>query len=221
MDPIEPAPDHLAPPDVRTLGPAARAELRKDNVAQAFRLRQENPTWTIADLARALARRPSTVYGYFHDPEADGARARKEAYRGQCSSCGADTSGGDGPGRAKDLCTACARARRWTPDSVAEVLRAWERDHGFRPTSHDLNPTVAKRRGGRALERYTQYGLAVSRVRAVFPGGYAEALAYAFADGAAPAKASSDVATRGDLHLVAPGAPDAARGDEPAPAQAA
>lgn len=38
------------------------------------------------------------------------ARACKERYRGTCTSCGASTTGGDGPGTAPELCCHCAPA---------------------------------------------------------------------------------------------------------------
>lgn len=59
------------------------------------------------EIARLMGRSHATIRSYFYDPDASKARAIKERYKGQCESCGAPTSGGDGPGRARRRCVRC------------------------------------------------------------------------------------------------------------------
>jgi hypothetical protein len=153
-----PAPAHpAAPHDVRHLGPAARAELRRDLVAQAYKIRQENPDLTIADIARRLDRSPSTVAKYFTDPPATKARERKHAYRGTCATDGCEnpTSAGDGRGRARERCRRCENGSRraHTEDSVIQALRQFESETGrraARATSTQLAPARPAARPGSA-----------------------------------------------------------------------
>ena len=173
-----------APHAVRHLGPAARAELRRDLVAQAYKIRQEHPDLTIADIARRLGRSPSTVAKYFSDPTATKARERKHTYRGACATEGCEnpTSAGDGRGRARERCRSCENASRrvHTEDSVIEVLRRFEAETGRRARSSDFHPTRARQAGGETWERYERFGLALATIRRVFTGGFPAAAAAAY-----------------------------------------
>jgi AraC-like DNA-binding protein len=170
--------------DVRRLGPAARAELRRDLVAQAYKIRQENPNLTITDLARHLGRSPSTVAKYFTDPTAAKARERKHTYRGTCANDGCEnpTSAGDGRGRAREHCRSCENASRrvHTENSVIEILRRFEAETGRRARSSDFHPTRARQAGGETWERYQRFGLALATIRRVFTGGFPAAAATAY-----------------------------------------
>ena len=180
--------DHAAAPalshDVRRLGPAARAELRRDLVAQAYKLRQEHPEMTVIDIARQLGRSESTVRKYFSDPTATKARERKQTYRGTCATEGCEnpTSAGDGRGRARDHCRSCENASRrvHSQASVIETLRRFEAEAGRPARSSDFHPTRARDAGGDAWERYQRYGLALATIRRVFSGGFAAAAAAAY-----------------------------------------
>jgi len=173
-----------APHDVRRLGPAARAELRRDLVAQAYKIRQEHPDLTIADIARRLGRSPSTVAKYFTDPTATKARERKHAYRGTCATEGCEnpTSAGDGRGRAREHCRSCENASRrvHTENSVIEILRRFEAETGRRARSSDFHPTRARQAGGETWERYERFRLALATIRRVFTGGFPAAAAAAY-----------------------------------------
>jgi len=134
-----------------------------------------------------------TVRDYFWDPTAAKARARKESYRGACRRCARRTSGGDGPQAARALCQRCKGGQHagWTRERVVEVLLAFEACFARRPTSYDLNPTVARRRGGRALARYEAYGLSAGQVHYLF-GSFAAALDAAFGPDAPAAEAAGE-----------------------------
>ena len=186
----DPAPAEDATPaataaanDVRRLGPAARAELRRDLVAQAYKIRQENPDLSIAEIAQRLGRSPSTVAKYFTDPTASKARERKHAYRGTCATEGCEnpTSAGDGRGRARERCRSCENSGRrvHTEDSVIDVLRRFEAETGRRARSSDFHPTRARAGGDAAWERYQRYGLALATIRRIFTGGFPAAAAAA------------------------------------------
>jgi AraC-like DNA-binding protein len=178
---------HLGPAaraELRHLGPAARAELRRDLVAQAYKIRQEHPDLTIADIARRLGRSPSTVAKYFTDPTATKARERKHAYRGICATEGCEnpTSAGDGRGRAREHCRNCENASRrvHTENNVIEILRRFEAETGRRARSSDFHPTRAHHAGGETWERYQRFGLALATIRRVFTGGFPAAAAAAY-----------------------------------------
>ena len=62
---------------------------------------------SIAEIARRLGRAPATVKAYLYDPTGEKARAVKARYRGNCRSCGADTSPRNGKGDAYPYCHRC------------------------------------------------------------------------------------------------------------------
>jgi transposase len=84
----------------------ARVAERKRAVALARHYREVEGL-SGKEIARRLGRSHATIRSYFYDPDATKASAVKERYRGQCESCGAATSGGDGPGRARRRCVRC------------------------------------------------------------------------------------------------------------------
>jgi hypothetical protein len=110
---------------------------------------------SVAEIAARLGRKPATVRSYIYDPDASKARALKDSYRGRCEGCGAPTSGGDGPGRAKALCARC-RGRissRWSRERIEAALRAWQSRYGEPALSTDLSRNYAERYGGGRLRR--------------------------------------------------------------------
>jgi transposase len=84
----------------------ARISERKRAVALAHHYREVEGL-SGKEIAQRMGRSHATIRGYFYDPDASKARALKERYRGQCESCGAPTSGGDGPGRPRPRCIRC------------------------------------------------------------------------------------------------------------------
>jgi hypothetical protein len=84
----------------------ARVAERRRAVALAQHYRQFEGM-SGKEIAQRLGRSHATIRSYFYDPDASKARAVKERYRGNCESCGAATSGGDGPGKAKRRCARC------------------------------------------------------------------------------------------------------------------
>lgn len=110
---------------------------------------------TIAQIAARLGRKPATVKSYLYDPDGSRARRVKDSYRGACEGCGAPTSGGDGPGRAKALCVACAgrASSKWSTQRIEAALRAWRRRYGRPAVSTDLSRSYADRYGGEHLRR--------------------------------------------------------------------
>ena len=174
----------IALPPARGNSREQRVERRRDNVAIAFKLRQENPDLSLRQIAELLGVAYGTAKDYFFDPDGSKAAARKDSYRGTCQSCGQPTSGGEGPNSAKALCQRCkgVKIRKWSPERVLEVLRAFEQRFGFPATSYDLNPTVAARRGGQALERYNAFRLPASVVVRLF-GTFRAAALQAYGDG--------------------------------------
>jgi hypothetical protein len=110
---------------------------------------------SVTEIAARLGRQSATVRSYLYDPDASKASALKKSYRGRCEGCGAPTSGGDGPGRAKALCTRC-RGRvssRWSRERIEAALRAWRSRYGGPALSTDLSRNYAERYGGERLRR--------------------------------------------------------------------
>lgn len=66
-------------------------------------------------IAQLLGRSHATIRSYFYDPDGTKAQAVKDRYRGHCERCGAPTSGGDGPGKARRHCPRCASNGSETP----------------------------------------------------------------------------------------------------------
>jgi hypothetical protein len=111
---------------------------------------------SIAEIAKRLGRKESTVKAYLWDPTGEKARAVKSRYQGACRSCGAPTAARGGKGDAYEYCKDChpgaiarCRSREW----VLEGMRDWETRYGRLPSSTDWSVTHARRRGGAALER--------------------------------------------------------------------
>lgn len=82
---------------------------RERAIALARHLR-DNERLTIAQIAERLGRAPSTVAGYFADPDGDRARRYNSKYRGRCERCGAPTSYKPGV----RLCRSCWRGSATT-----------------------------------------------------------------------------------------------------------
>jgi hypothetical protein len=110
---------------------------------------------SVTDIATRLGRKPATVRSYLYDPDASKARELKKSYRGSCEGCGASTSGGDGPGRAKALCPRCQgrAASKWSKERIKTALRAWRRRYGEPALSTDLSRNYAELYGGERLRR--------------------------------------------------------------------
>jgi hypothetical protein len=139
---------------------ARRSEerLRAARLARHYR---EQERLSIAQIARRLGRSPATVRGYLYDPDGSRARSVKERYRGECSRCGAPTSG-SGPGRARTVCARCngRSAAKWPQPRIEDALRAWYELYGREASSTDLSLGYARARaprdGGVRLRRLTQ-----------------------------------------------------------------
>ena len=122
---------------------------------------REQERLSIAQIARRLGRSPATVRAYLYDPDGSRARSVKESYRGQCSGCGAPTSG-SGPGRARTVCARCngRSTAKWQRPRIEEALRAWFELHGREASSTDLSLAYARARaprdGGERLRRLQQ-----------------------------------------------------------------
>lgn len=76
-------------------------------------------------------------------------RCRKQTlYSGQCIDCGAPTNGYDGPALASERCVACRRQwekdnARWTPEAIADALRADAAKRGRPPTAAEWTAATA------------------------------------------------------------------------------
>lgn len=138
---------HLSYNAART---ASRAALSRQ--AQKMLKRGES----VSEVAKELGVREKTVRNYVNDPDASKAAERKRGYRGKCVACGAPTSGGDGPDRARTRCQACAPIARcqWSREAIVTAMLRWQRDFGELPSSTDWSSTFAHRRGGEALRRW-------------------------------------------------------------------
>jgi hypothetical protein len=88
------------------MGELARVQERKRAVALACHYRDVEGM-SGKEIAQRLGARTRRSRSYFYDPDASKASTVKQRYRGQCESCGAPTSGGDGPGRARRRCVRC------------------------------------------------------------------------------------------------------------------
>ena len=130
-------------PSVR-LSPRAQERARAVALTHHYR---DHQRLTIAEIAERLGRSPATVRGYLYDADGSKGRRLKDSYRGICAGCGAPTSGGDGPGRARVLCVSCSgKARRkWSTELLYAALRAWFDRYGFSARSTDLSRSYAAR----------------------------------------------------------------------------
>ena len=133
---------------------APRDWTRRERVQLAQQLRRGLGT---SDIARRLAVSPSTIRDYISDPDGEKARARQaKKPRGSCISCGGKT----GPNRGKRVFKVCAdcmpRLRaQWTRETTINAYLDWSERHSVEPTSTDWNRTLAFRRGGEAVERFS------------------------------------------------------------------
>jgi hypothetical protein len=167
--PRQPPPLTAEPP---RRGHVERSNRRREKVAEVLRLRREQPELTREEIAARVEETfgapcaVKTVKDYLWDRTGEKGRRRKDGYRGRCEGCGAMTSGGDGPARARERCRRCgAQGRqRHSRESIVAALREWERRFGAPPTSYDLSLHWAKRRGGAALERWEAFGLPAQAV---------------------------------------------------------
>jgi hypothetical protein len=131
-----------------------RVAERRQAVALARHYR-EVERLSVTEIAARLGRKPATVRSYLYDPDASRARELKKSYRGSCEECGARTSGGDGPGRAKALCARCRGlvSSKWSRERIEAALRAWRSRYGEPALSTDLSRNYAERYGGERLRR--------------------------------------------------------------------
>lgn len=132
--------------------------LRAARLARHYR---EQERLSIAQIAQRLGRSPATIRGYMYDPDGSRARSVKESYRGECSRCGAATSG-SGPGHARTVCARCngRSTAKWDRPRIEQALRAWFELHGREASSTDLSLDYARARaprdGGVGLRRLQQ-----------------------------------------------------------------
>ena len=142
----------------------SRSERRQAKAKLARELRDQDPNFPADAIARMIVGRfggtctAKYVSELLNDPEGRNGRQRKASYRGQCRSCGAPTSGGDGPGKARELCPRCAKVKH-DQDSIKATLRRFFHEQGRWPTSTDLSAHESARRGPEAQARYARYGL--------------------------------------------------------------
>ncbi len=101
----------------------------------------------LAEIAVLLGRSRATIREYLYDPDGSKARLVKERYRGECSRCGARTSG-SGPGHPNTVCARCngKASAKWDRPRIEQALLAWYRRHGKPATSTDLSLSYARGR---------------------------------------------------------------------------
>jgi AraC-like DNA-binding protein len=117
---------------------ADRVLERRRAVALARHFREAEGL-SIREIADRLGRSPATIKANFYDPTGARARAVKARYVGVCRGCGAYTQPRNGKGDAYAYCKVChpgAIERRWTPEAVIVVMRAWRELHGRLPSSY-------------------------------------------------------------------------------------
>ena len=104
----------------------------------------------MAQIAQRLGRAPATVRAYLYDPDGLKARRVKERYRGECSRCGAQTSG-SGPARARTVCARCngRSSAKWDRPRIERALRAWFELHGREASGAELSLSHARARAPR------------------------------------------------------------------------
>ncbi len=125
---------------------------------QLARHYRDSERLALAEIAVRLGRSRATIREYLYDPDGSKARLLKERYSGECSRCGARTSG-SGPGDPKTVCGRCngAASAKWDRPRIEQALRAWYRRHGKPATSTDLSLSYARARaphdGGKRLRR--------------------------------------------------------------------
>jgi len=140
---------------VKTL-PARVVERRR--AAALARHYREREGLSVAQIAQRLGRAPATVRAYLYDPDGSKARRVKEGYRGECSRCGAQTSG-CGPGRSRTVCAGCngRLTTKWDGQRIERALRAWFERYGRQASGADLSLAYARARalrdGGVRLRR--------------------------------------------------------------------
>jgi AcrR family transcriptional regulator len=112
---------------------------------------------TVPQIAARMGLSEGSIRAYLHDPDGSKAQAIKESYRGVCEVCGAATSG-EGPGRARPVCTRCANQDHstWSPRRIHAALRAWRQRYGQPATSTDLSAAHAYSDGGARLRRLSE-----------------------------------------------------------------
>lgn len=79
-------------------------------------------------------------------------------------------------------------SRVHTRTTVEAALRAWHLEHGWIPTSTDLNPALARKAGGDALERQRAAGISAESVRRAYAMTYADAIRVVFGPAARPGR---------------------------------
>ncbi len=138
-----------------------RREQERRRAARLARHYREQERLSITQIARRLGRSPATIRGYLYDPDGSKARSVKESYRGECSRCGAATSG-SGPGHARTVCARCngRASAKWDRPRIEAALRAWYELYGREASSTDLSLGYARARasrdGGVRLRRLQQ-----------------------------------------------------------------
>ena len=161
-----------------------RVHERRRAAALARHYRDEEGL-SIAEIARRLGRAEATVKAYLYDPTGERARVVKLRYQGVCRECGTPTAARRGKGDAYEFCKSChpgaiapTRTREW----VRDAMRDWRQRFGRPPSSTDWSRTHARRRGGKALERFLARDWPASSTVIDIYGSWPAAHADAFAD---------------------------------------
>lgn len=142
------------------MGELERISERRRAVALTQHYRYEEGLST-ARIAQRLGRSPATIRAYLYDPDGSKASRVKESYRGECSRCGAPTSG-SGPGRSRSVCSHCngQASAKWDRPRIETALRCWRERYGKAASSTDLSAHYALARaprdGGLRLRRLTE-----------------------------------------------------------------
>jgi transposase len=128
---------------------------------RAQALRREGLTYKA--IAEQLGSTKGIIYRWlnpaFAERQRANSRALKRRYAGTCETCGAKTSGRNGPGAAAPVCANCLT---WTEEDIIDAMREWAAAHdGIPPRSTDwrkvkdgypsFNATIIKRVGWNEL----------------------------------------------------------------------
>lgn len=158
---------------------------RLERAREAARLRAGG--LKLREIGARIGASPQMVSDLLLDPDGSRARARKDGYRGACRSCGARTSGSNGPAKAPDL---CHPRRVWTREKAVAAIQAWAAEHGRPPGASEWQQKIDPP-GSRPSSRMVQIlfgtwnaGIAAAGFEPTPNGGYRR-------DGAAGLRPSS------------------------------
>lgn len=113
------------------------------SMARVAYLGGETPT----EFARRHGLSGSAASQYLNDPDDSKRRARIDGYRTPCPYCGRPMTGCYGKVQRSKACPVCApkhqaRAKKWTRESLIEIILAFERDVGRPPAMTDFSPGI-------------------------------------------------------------------------------